>query len=184
MLVHTDDPQASGETRHGQWSYDYDLDGEALAVTDPTGARTEATYDNLGRQITATAVERSPAAAAYTTTMAYDAAGNRTSVTRPDGDQTRDDVNAAGEITAQTDPLGNVTHADYDLAGRLTKVTDPLGRATTAEFDLAGRMTGVTDYDAEGTALLAPARLRRGRQRHLEDVRRRPPVDGVADADE
>lgn len=41
----------------------------------PTGSRTEATYDDLGRLITRTLVERRPAAAAYTTKFAYTEAG-------------------------------------------------------------------------------------------------------------
>ncbi|HEX6467799.1 MAG TPA: RHS repeat-associated core domain-containing protein [Streptosporangiaceae bacterium] len=153
-LVHADDPQLAAENAPGRWSYDYDLDGEQLAAVDPTGARTEATYDDLGRQITDTAVERYPGpAAAYTTKLAYDAAGNLTSRTTPANDTTSYGVNAAGQVTGQTDPLGKTTTVDYDLAGRIVKVTDPLGDATAAEYDLAGRQTAAADDDATGAEL-------------------------------
>jgi YD repeat-containing protein len=36
----------------------YDRDGEVLDVTDPTGAHTQATFDDLGRQITQSRSER------------------------------------------------------------------------------------------------------------------------------
>jgi len=46
-------------------------------------AQTQATNDDLGRQITATLVERTPANAAYTTALAYDTAGNLNLLDRP-----------------------------------------------------------------------------------------------------
>ena len=112
--------------------FTYDLADEQLSATDPVGARTEATYDDLGRQITQTQLERYPAAAAYTTRLAYDDAGNLTTRTRPAGDTTAYTTNGAGDTTQITDTLGHTSTFAYDLAGRLTKATDPRGAATVA----------------------------------------------------
>jgi RHS repeat-associated protein len=131
---------------------EYDLAGETLARVDPTGARTQATYDDLGRQITATRIERKPASAAYTTTMEYDDAGRLVKQTAPGPGTkiTSYEVNAAGEVTTVTDPLTNETSTDYDLAGRVVKVTDPNGNATVAEYDLAGRQITAKDLNSSG----------------------------------
>ncbi|WP_149256751.1 DNA/RNA non-specific endonuclease [Actinomadura sp. K4S16] len=151
--VRLEEPQLSTENQPGTWLAEYDLAGEQLAVTNPVGARTESTYDDLGRQITATEIDRYPAPAAYTTKYAYDPAGNLTSRTRPAGDTTTYTPNGAGDITAITDPAQHTTTLDYDLAGRITKVTDPRGASTLAEFDPAGRMTQTKDLDPSGTVL-------------------------------
>ncbi|MGW5628580.1 polymorphic toxin-type HINT domain-containing protein [Streptosporangium sandarakinum] len=150
-LVRVTDPGPSGPG--GQWVTEFDLLGEPLAVIDPTGARAEATYDDLGRMITQTQIERRPTTAAYTTTLTYDAAGNLTKSVAPGNKITGYTVNAAGEITAATDPNTNKSTVDYDLAGRTVKVTDPLGNATEAVYDLAGRQTGAKDLDATGTVV-------------------------------
>ncbi|NYF43487.1 RHS repeat-associated protein [Streptosporangium sandarakinum] len=146
--VRVTDPGPSGPG--GQWVTQFDLLGEPLATIDPTGARDEATYDDLGRNITETRIERRPTTAAYTTTLSYDTADNLIKSVAP-GDKVTDyEVNAAGEITATTDPNLNKSTVAYDLAGRTVKVTDPLGNAAEAVYDLAGRQTGAKDLDATG----------------------------------
>ncbi len=129
---------------------DYDLVGEKLAVIDPTGARSEQTYDDLGRVITSTQVERSPAPAAFTTRLEYNDGGRLIRQVAPGDRITSFAVNAAGEVITQTDPATNKTLMAYDLAGRLIRTTDPEGNATTAEYDLAGRQIGVQDLNASG----------------------------------
>ncbi|GGP83796.1 RHS repeat-associated core domain-containing protein [Streptosporangium pseudovulgare] len=146
--VRVTDPGPSGPG--GQWVTQFDLLGEPLATIDPTGARDEATYDDLGRKITETRIERRPTTAAYTTTLSYDTAGNLTKSVAPDNKVTGYEVNAAGEVTASTDPNLNKSTVAYDLAGRTVKVTDPLKNATEAVYDLAGRQTGAKDLDENG----------------------------------
>ncbi len=145
-----------GGTAPGTWVTEYDMAGEKLASIDPTGARTQATYDDLGRQITATQIERKPANAAYTTKMEYDDAGRLVKQTIPgQGTATKTttfEVNAAGEITTVTDPAGATTMA-YDLAGRLLETSDARKNATVAEYDLAGRKMVVRDEDSAGAVL-------------------------------
>ncbi|MFD8530740.1 LamG-like jellyroll fold domain-containing protein [Streptosporangium canum] len=149
--VRVTDPGPSGPG--GQWVAEYDLLGEQLAVIDPTGARAEATYDELGRKITATQIERKPTTAAHTTTMTYDSAGNLLTSVAPGAKTTSYTVNVAGQVTSVTDPNNKKSTADYDFLGREAKVTDPLKNVTEAEYDLAGRKIGAKDLDATGAVV-------------------------------
>ncbi|WP_108724619.1 LamG-like jellyroll fold domain-containing protein [Streptosporangium minutum] len=149
--VRVTDPGPSGPG--GQWVAEYDLLGEQLAMIDPTGARAEATYDDLGRKITATQIERKPTTAAHTTTMTYDSAGNLITSVAPGTKTTSYTVNVAGQITSVTDPNNKKSTIDYDFLGREAKVTDPLKNATQAEYDLAGRKIGAKDLDATGAVV-------------------------------
>ena len=150
-LVRVTDPPVGGIA--GQWNYGYDTDGEQTAAVSPTGAQTQATYDDLGRQITATQVERTPANAAYTTALAYDAAGNLTSATDPLGNNTTHTYDAANEVTKTTDPLSHATTYAYDGYGDLSTTTNPLGDTTTSAYDPAGRQTGLSQANPSGTVL-------------------------------
>lgn len=150
--VRVTEPGPDGEPG-GRWVYEYDLVGEMLAQVDPTGARTEFTYDDLGRQITATVIERKPTTTAIVTRMEYDDADNLIKEIGPSSRTTTYEVNAAGEVTAETDPLGATTRYAYDLLGREVRETDPLGNATVTEYDLAGRAVAVTDLDANGSII-------------------------------
>ncbi|MFB9469612.1 polymorphic toxin-type HINT domain-containing protein [Nonomuraea salmonea] len=146
----TDPPAAAGQPA-GQWISEYDLLGEQLATVDPTGARVQATYDDLGRQVTHTVLERKPASAAYVTELHYNDAGYLTRQVQPGGKTTVYTPNAAGEPEKVTDPAqDSVTYA-YDLAGRTVKTTNPLGNATVGDYDLAGRLTTVKNLDGTGT---------------------------------
>lgn len=152
-LVHRDDPQLSNENNPGRWSYEYDLAGEPLSATGPLGARIEATYDDLGCLVTLTEIERKPSAAAFTTKLAYDEAGNLTSKIRPTGDASTYSFDGAGQVTQLTDPLNRSATLSYDLAGRPNKVTDPLGHSIVGQSDPAGRLVAVKDLDTAGTLL-------------------------------
>ncbi|MFI7642815.1 LamG-like jellyroll fold domain-containing protein [Nonomuraea sp. NPDC049400] len=151
--VRVTDPPASPGQPAGQWVTEFDLLGEELATVDPTGARSEATYDDLGRQITRTIVERKPTAAAYTTNLQYNDAGDLTKVILPGNKATAYTVNAAGEVTAETDPMSNTTTYGYDIAGRPAKVTDAEGNGTAADYDPAGRLTSLKNLDKTGTTV-------------------------------
>ncbi|MFF5206363.1 LamG-like jellyroll fold domain-containing protein [Streptosporangium sp. NPDC000396] len=150
--VRITEPAPEGQSP-GQWVTDYDLLGEQLAVVDPSGARVESTYDDLGRQITSTQIERKPSSAIYTARMEYNTAGHLTKKTLPGDKSTTYTVNAAGETTEQVDPLTHKTTLAYDLAGRIAKITDALGNATQTDYDLAGRKTTVKDLNSSGTVL-------------------------------
>ncbi|MEV5513909.1 LamG-like jellyroll fold domain-containing protein [Streptomyces flaveolus] len=126
--------------------------GLQLSTTDPTGARTEATYDELGRQLTATTVERHPTPQNLTSRYTWDDAGNQTASTTPAGVTTTSKYNAAGEVLSVTDPAGT-TRFGYDGLGRQTETTDPTNRRTTTTYDTLGNPTATTDYGTGSTAL-------------------------------
>ncbi|MDF5756464.1 LamG-like jellyroll fold domain-containing protein [Spongiactinospora sp. TRM90649] len=143
------EPGSAGQTG-GQWTYEYDTVGELLAAVDPTGARSESTYDDLGRQITATLIERQPTPRAIVSQIEYNTAGYKTKERSPGNRVIGYTVNAAGETEKVTDPLGDETIYRYDLAGRTVKITDPLGNAQEMVYDLAGRETAVRDLNDSG----------------------------------
>ncbi|OXM61365.1 LamG-like jellyroll fold domain-containing protein [Amycolatopsis vastitatis] len=154
-LVQTALPAVGGTTpiRH----YGYDLDGELLSSMDPTGARTEATYNAQGEQLTSTAVVRQPVNAAYTTTYHYYNEGRTlgapTAVIQPGGQQEKFQYDNAGDVTSDTDALQHTTTYRYDEAGRPTGTTLPDGTSTTRSYDPAGRHTGSAQLDAAGHTL-------------------------------
>ncbi|MFD9326656.1 LamG-like jellyroll fold domain-containing protein [Streptomyces sp. NPDC060065] len=136
-----------GVTRH-TWT----PTGLQLSTTDPTGARTEATYDELGRQLTATTVERYPTTVNLTSGYTWDDASNQTTSKTPGGISTTSTYNPAGEVESVTDPAGT-TRYGYDGLGRQTDTTDATNRRTTTTYDALGGATATTDYGTGTTAL-------------------------------
>ena len=170
-IVEQRGPAVGGSTPTSQFSYD--LDGELLSSTSPTGSRTEATYDDAGRRITATQVERFPVPTALTTTFGWDDAGNQITSTQPNGGVTKALYNAAGETLRVTDPAGLVTSTDHDGLGRPSRTTRPDGTALSTAYDTAGNAVGdslidtngavtgtaYTTYDLEGRIVAATDRV-------------------------
>lgn len=103
----------------------YTPTGLPLTVTDPIGAKSQATYDELGRRLTASTVERYPVAATYTSRYTWDDAGRQTTSTTPSGLTTQADYDPAGEVTSTTEPGGAITHVAYNALGRQSVLTDP-----------------------------------------------------------
>ncbi|WTW94973.1 LamG domain-containing protein [Streptomycetaceae bacterium NBC_01309] len=128
----------------------YSPAGDLLATVDPSGARTEATYDELGRPVTQTEVERYPTPQQFTTRHSYDDAGNLVASTTPGGGTWHSTYNAAGEPLTQTDPLGRTQRADYDAFGQVTRTVDPSGVATGYTYDRLGQTVAIGEYDTAG----------------------------------
>ncbi|MFF9647208.1 LamG-like jellyroll fold domain-containing protein [Kitasatospora aureofaciens] len=131
----------------------YDLNGELLATTGPTGAVTQSTYDDLGRRITSTQLERYPAAGAYTSTFTYDDAGNQLTSTTPGGAVSKATYNAAGQLLTATDPTGTTVRSAYDALGRISRVTKADGTASTTGYDRLGRVLNTSDVDTSGATV-------------------------------
>ncbi|MEU4494504.1 LamG-like jellyroll fold domain-containing protein [Streptomyces sp. NPDC023998] len=142
------DLDGAGVTR-----YNWTPTGLQLSVTDPTGAKSESTYDELGRRLSSTTVERYPSLQNLVSRYAWDDANNQTASTTPGNHTTTATHNAAGEILSVTDPIGAVTKFGYDGLGRQTETTDATGRKTTTSFDAIGNATATTDYGTGTTAL-------------------------------
>ncbi len=117
----------------------YDGAGNAVAVIDPRGKRTDYAYDPRNRRI----MELRPAV--------YDYLSNATK--RPVLSFAYDGV---GRVTLATDPKGSATHTLYDAAGRATHVVSAaapmmLANGSTSTLHTVTR----TVYDAGGLPLSA-----------------------------
>jgi YD repeat-containing protein len=124
----------------------YDANGNVLTTVDGDGNVTVNVYDD--NRLIATTVGYGTAAAA-TTTYTYDAAGNRTAETDPDGNTTSYTYNAAGQVLTVSNALGTTTNT-YDDAGNLLSTTDALGRVQTYSYD-GNRVVNSTWYNRDGT---------------------------------
>ncbi|MEU4266808.1 LamG-like jellyroll fold domain-containing protein [Streptomyces sp. NPDC026092] len=170
-LVRSSDPaaggtqglQAPGATTFGGTStdlsgggvstYTWTPTGLPLSATDPTGARTESTYDELGRKLTDTTVERKPTLQHLVSHYTWDDAGNQTASTTPGGRRTSATYSTAGEVLTVTDPLGGVTRSTYDGLGRPTESKDATGRRTVTAYDILSKPKTLTDYGTGTTPL-------------------------------
>nr|WP_311137723.1 hypothetical protein [Streptomyces sp. I6] len=146
-------PESTDLSGAGVTRYTWTPTGLPLSVTDPMGARTEATYDELGRVLTETTVERYPALQNLTSRYTWDDAGNRTAATTPGGNTSLATYNPAGDLTAAMSPVGGWTSFAYDGLGRRIETTDATGRKSRVEYDALGQVTGASDYGT-GTAVL------------------------------
>lgn len=124
-----------------------------LSATTPTGARTEATYDELGRQLTATTVERYPTLQNLTTHYTWDDASSQTASTTAAGRTTTSVYNAAGEPTTVTAPGQATTRFFYDKLGRTVETIDATNRKTQTVYDGLNNVTETKDYGTGSTVL-------------------------------
>jgi len=119
-------------------SYQRNLRGQPTRIDYADGAWTETDYDSVGRVLET----RSGGAdiATRITTHIYDASGNRTSTTYPDGTgETWENFNAFGQFQKHTARNGAVTVYAYNAVGLLTGMTEASGTA-------AARSTGYGYY--------------------------------------
>ncbi|MFJ8232825.1 LamG-like jellyroll fold domain-containing protein [Streptomyces sp. NPDC094448] len=144
----TNSVDGAGVTR-----YTWTPTGLALSATDPVGVRTEATYDELGRELTSTTVERRPTLQNLTTRSVWNDAGDLTGTTTPEGRTSTALYNTAGEIISATDPLGATSRISYDGLGRPIESTDPTNRRSITEYDALDNVVKATDYGTGTTAL-------------------------------
>ncbi|MFF7266473.1 LamG-like jellyroll fold domain-containing protein [Streptomyces sp. NPDC008159] len=133
-------------------SYTWTPTGLQLSATDPTGARAEATYDELGRQLTSTVVERYPNLQNLTSHYTWDDAGNQTLSKTPAGRITSATYNPAGETMSVSDSVGTTRFA-YDGLGRQTEFVDATERKTVTTYNALDEVTATTDYGTGTTAL-------------------------------
>lgn len=80
----------------------------------------------------------------------YDAAGNRTSMTDPDGGVTYYLYDANNRLISLQNPFGEITGFEYDLAGRLTRQNNPNGTYTEYEFTEWGDLSAVINKKTNG----------------------------------
>ncbi|MEU0879806.1 RHS repeat-associated core domain-containing protein [Lentzea sp. NPDC005914] len=133
----------------------YNRAGDLISSVDPMGIETRSTYDELGRQVSTTEVDRSSGSTLYfTTTTKHDLAGNALSVTNSMNATSSATYNAAGEVLTSTDPTDRVSKSTYDISGRVATTTDPSGLVSSQTYDLLGRPVRSANL-VDGTELRA-----------------------------
>jgi RHS repeat-associated protein len=123
-------------------------------VVDASGALSRAStreFDALSRLIT---LIGGSDPASQITRIAYDAQGNRLSVTDPLGHATSGLYDALNRLVTLSAPpaisgsVGGATQIAYDALDRITQVTDARGIATAYTLDGTGNLTRVASQDA------------------------------------
>jgi RHS repeat-associated protein len=98
----------------------------------------------------------------HTTTIAYNAVGQPSSVTDPLNHSSTFEYDAVGNLIASTDPVGNKIQQSYDAVSRLTALIDPRGKTTQFDYDPVNQVSQITDalsgvtgftYDPNGNLL-------------------------------
>jgi RHS repeat-associated protein len=134
--------------------YGYDSAGNLTSATTPQGNKTTYGYDTTGRR-TAIVDPRGNVTggtpSAHTTTVAYNAGDEVTSVTDQLGHTTTKSYDADGNLTSVTDPNNNTWSYTYDAVNRLTTVTAPDLSTTTYAYDQVGNLTSRTDANGNAT---------------------------------
>ena len=110
----------------GTTSYEYDIHGRLVQVTDPNG---------------------------NTLQYAYDPRGLLTQMVYPDGSAVAFTWDADGQLASVRDSSG-VTQYQYDLSGNLTERTLPNGVTTRYEYDDAKRLSAIRHTSSSGALLL------------------------------
>ncbi|MFE9751445.1 DNRLRE domain-containing protein [Saccharothrix saharensis] len=152
-LVERTVPKADAPTESaGSWLYTYTRTGELLSTDDPSGGRSEATYDGFGRRITSSLLERHPSTT-LTTDYAYDDAGRLIKATSPGRNAQTWEHDAVGQVVRSTTAAGVTTQYGYDMTDRLVRVSDALGRTSRSGYDNAGRLTSTRQLGASGTLI-------------------------------
>ena len=144
---------AGGRTR--QWNMTYNATGQVLTIdgprTDVTDVTTYTYYDATDPCTGCRGnVKTTTNAACHVTTFnSYDADGQPTRSTDPNGVVTTMTYDVRGRLRTRTvnagNPLAETTGFDYDNAGQLVKVTLPDGGLLRYQYDAAHRLTEIVD---------------------------------------
>lgn len=137
----------------GETTFNWTPTGLQLSVTNPMGARSEATYDGLGRQLTQTVIERHPELRYLTASYTWDDAGRQV-VSRTAGATTiRAAYNSSGEVLSVTNRAGETDTFRYDAFGRSIESTDATGHRSASEYNVLGLVVATADYGTGDTVL-------------------------------
>lgn len=132
----------------------YDQAGNRTEVVAPKGGRTTWGYDDDNRvasQVDPRGYVSLNTPSAFTTSYAYDDAGNLKRVTDPLGHQTNYAVDEANRQTGVTDANGRTTAYSYDQANQLVSVLGPDAPACVGTPQcVAGKAATVYVYDNVG----------------------------------
>ncbi|MBK1811937.1 DUF1906 domain-containing protein [Clostridium sp. YIM B02505] len=130
----------------GTTSYTYDKNGNVLTVTDAQGTITRQ-FDALNRVVKYTDVNKN------VIQYSYDAVGNLSSITYPNGSKVSYVYDAGNHLSTVTDWANRVTTYSYDKSGNLIKTVRPDGSILTEGYDAARRLTSMKDTDKSGNII-------------------------------
>ena len=143
----------------GVSTYVRDLRGLVTQMTDGRGVVENRTYDNAGRQLTASY----PAATAENVTYTYDnvtapnkGKGRLTKITDQSG-STSFVYNALGQIITDTRVIATKTYITsylYSASGKITQITYPSGRIVNYVRNSLGQVTSVTSKQNAAAAVV------------------------------
>jgi len=153
----------SGSTDHTIWAYN--VDDTVLSVTDARGVTATFGYNtrHLLTAINHPAAQNLPASVPATAnvTYAYDAAGNRMSMSDDSGNSVSYLYDSLSRLTSEARQFAGLTGTftlayQYNLGGQLKTVSDP-GAATSFSYttDNSGRLSSVDSTGLGATAPLA-----------------------------
>jgi len=150
--------------------YTYTPTGQRHSMADGTGT-TSYQYDALDRPITVTN------GAGHSVGYGYDAVGNTTAITYPDGSQVTRAYDTLDRLSSVRDWLGHTARFGYDAADNLITQTLPTSTTTSIAmgYDAADRLTGITDTTPITTWSFAYTRDKSGEITAATD-----PFDGKA----
>ena len=140
-------------------SYQWDLDGNMVAMTDSACGRLEFVYDGCGRVISKKDQDGNH------TTCTYRLDGTEETLTFADGRTVKYEFDALKRLARIEDWLG-ITRIDRDAVGRIIEVTEHDGAHTTYEWDERGRCIrlaypdgGMAQYGYDTSGRLAHSSL-------------------------
>ncbi len=126
-------------------TFRYNKRGELVELQDWNGIATME-YDAVGRLLKVTDHN------SRTTGYGYDAAGNRTSITYPDGSVVNYAYDRNNRITKVTDGGGKETQYSYDAMGNVISLTQPGGNSKYT-YNVKGLPSKVSCQFEDGTAM-------------------------------
>ncbi|MCB9298298.1 MAG: RHS repeat protein [Lewinellaceae bacterium] len=132
-----------GNTDH----YEYDENGNLISCSNDHVSYSF-TYDGLNRLV-AKSFDNWGKYIFYE----YDNAGNRITMTDPDGGLFRYEYDANNRLTRITNPDGAVTTFTYDGGGRLTRQDNHNGTYTQYQYDIADRLLSLENRASDGSIL-------------------------------
>ncbi|WP_395714453.1 RHS repeat-associated core domain-containing protein [Reyranella sp.] len=145
-----------------------------IAITDPNGNVTRATFDLARRPVETTTAATPAAPGGVVTTSTYDADGRLLQARQSSAGTVLRTTSATwtptGQQASATDANGNVTTFAYDVLDRLARTTDAEGRVTTYEYDNVGRPTATYNLAIQSAALVSQTYTPNGLRASLTDA--------------
>lgn len=160
--------QTYADGTRNSFAYTLDANGKVTQTdyTDPAGSITRRQFNAKGYVTSVTFAQGTAIAQTMTfardpntnlvnsvtdalgriTSYTYDALGNTTKVTAPDGSTVSTVYDLSYSLPTQiTDANGNITKYRYDVSGNLVQKTDALNHSVSFAYDGEGRLQSTTD---------------------------------------